>query len=155
MLYFWQCLKASSRVVCKISNKLLLVQQSAISLVQLIRQIPVKESYERSDAFRKEIVHEFLVEGNSRRVDGISAATKRDYAGPRDRESVGLCASLLEELDVFCSAVVGVAGYRARGPICNFTWDGTESIPDGWSTAISSGCTFDLIAIRVYISMSF
>lgn len=75
MLYLGNSFKEHLSIVCEIRHKLLLVQESAISLIQRIRQVPMEEGHEGSDSLGEEIVYELLVEGNTRGVDGVVAST--------------------------------------------------------------------------------
>lgn len=107
-------LKAHLRIILEISNKLLLIQQATISIIQLARQIPVEERDKRDDVFSKEVVDEFLVEGDPGWVDGVVATAERNDPGPGDGEAVGFRTSLFEKCDVFGGAIVGIAGYGSR-----------------------------------------
>jgi hypothetical protein len=114
----------------KIRNKLFLIQRSSISLVQLIRQIPMKQCHERGDPFSEQIINKLLVERNTSRVYRIVTSTEGNDPGPGDGETVRLGAGEFQESDVFGCAVVGVASYGSRGAICDFPGALAEGVPD-------------------------
>lgn len=141
-------LEQDARVVGKVGHKLLLVQHAEVALVKLIGQIPVEERDHGSDARVEEVVDELDVVVQSLLVDGVVAATEWDHARPGDGEAVGLCAGLLQELDVLRNAVVRVAGHITRAAASDLAWDLAEGVPDGGATAISIWSTLNLVARR-------
>ena len=130
----------------KIRYKLLLIQQPTISLIQSIRQIPMEQRHERRNPLRKQIIYKFLIERDTSKVDRVVTSANGDDATPRDGEAVGFCASKLEERDIFCSTVVGVAGNVAGAAVSDFAWDFAECVPYRRPTAVGFGSTFDLVA---------
>lgn len=74
--------KDHTSVAGKISDELLLVQETAVALVQLIGQVPVEESDQGLDARLEEIIYELDVVLQTLLVDGVVAASEGDDAGP-------------------------------------------------------------------------
>jgi hypothetical protein len=130
----------------KIRHKLLLIQQSTVSLIQSIRQIPVEQRHERRNPLRKQIIYKFLIERDTSRVDRVVTSANGDDTTPGDGEAIGFCASKLEERNVFCSAVVGVAGNVAGAAVSDFAGDFAECVPDRGATAVGFRSAFDLVA---------
>ena len=77
-----QSVEDDTRVVCIISDKFLLVQHAAISLVELVGQIPVEEGDHGRDSCGEEVVHQLDVVLEALLVDGIVTAAKGDDTGP-------------------------------------------------------------------------
>lgn len=134
-----------------IRHELVFVQHPTISCIYAFGKIPVEERNKRLDSCSKQIIYEFFVEGNSSRVDWVIASSDWNDPRPGDGESVGLRASTLEELDVFCRPVVRIAGDVSGRCICNFSWDFAECIPDRGASAILCGGSFNLVAVYVSI----
>lgn len=146
-------LEQDTRVVGKVSHELLLVQHAEVALVKLIREIPVEERDHGGDARIEEVVDELDVVVQALLVDGVVASTEWDHARPGDGKAVGLCAGLLQELNVLRNAVVGIAGHITRAAASNLAWDLAEGVPDGGATAVSIWSTLNLVA-RYLISIN-
>ena len=73
-------LEHDSGVVGIISNEVLLVQETSISFVEFIRQIPVEESDERDDAGGEKIIDHFDVKLEASLVDRVITTSQRDDA---------------------------------------------------------------------------
>jgi hypothetical protein len=113
----------------------------------------VEESDHGGDAGIEEVVDELDVVVQTLLVDGVVAATEGNNARPGDGEAVGLCAGLLQELNILRNAVVGVASDITRAAASDLAWDLAEGVPDGWPTAVSIRSTLNLVARRLLVSM--
>lgn len=71
-----------TRVADKVSNELLLVQKTAVALVQLIRHVPMEESDQGRDARLEQVIHKLDVVLQALWVDGVVAASEGNDAGP-------------------------------------------------------------------------
>jgi hypothetical protein len=142
-------LEEDAGVVGEVGDELLLVQHAEVALVQLIWEIPVEESDHGDDAGIEEVVNELDVVVQALLVDGVVAASEWDHARPGNGKAVGLCAGLLQELNVLRDAVVGVAGDISRAAASDLAWDLAEGVPDGRATAISVWGTLNLVARRL------
>lgn len=74
MLDLGNSVKQRPRIMREIGHKLLLIQQSTISLIQRIGQVPMEQCHKGSDAFCEQVIYEFLVESYASRVYGVVAA---------------------------------------------------------------------------------
>lgn len=146
-------LEQNARVVSEIGHELLLVQHAEIALVKLIGKIPVEERDHGGNAGIEEVVYELDVVVQALLVDGVVASTEWDHARPGDGEAVGLCAGLLQELNVLRNAVVGVTGHITRAAASDLAWDLAEGVPDGGATAVSIWSALNLVA-RFLISIN-
>lgn len=70
-----KALKCDAGKVCVVGHKLVLVERSAVSLKQLVGQIPVIQGDEGLDSSGVEIVDEFGVKVYSLLIDGVISAT--------------------------------------------------------------------------------
>jgi len=138
-------LEHDTGIVLKIEGELCPVQQTAVTLVESIGEIPVVEGDEGSDAGLEEVVDELDIVVNTLLVDGIVAATEGDDSGPREGEAVASDAQRLEEIDILLGTVIRVASYGAGAAIGDLAGNLAEGIPDGRATAISLGRAFDLV----------
>ncbi len=109
----------------------------------------MEQRHKGNYTFRQQIIDELLVKCYAGGVYGIVSASERNNTRPGDREAVRLGTCEFEECDIFCGAVVRVAGYISRGAIGDLPGDCTEGVPDGGATAICGGGTFNLVAITV------
>jgi hypothetical protein len=82
---------------------------------------------------------------NTSLVNGVAAATEGDDARPRERETVGLRAEVLEQGNVLGGAVVRVTGGLARRPVGDLARNLGEGIPDRRATAVLFNGAFDLV----------
>lgn len=140
-------------IILKILDELVLVQHAAISFMQIIWQIPVEEGYERLDARCTEIVNKLDIVLDALFVYGVVAATEWNDARPRQREAVGLGASLLQEGNVLICAVVGVASDITRISTSNLAWNATKSVPDGVCAAVVMRRALDLVTTGSTLSL--
>lgn len=69
-------------VVGKISHKLVPVERAAVSLPELIRQVPVIKGDEWLDSCRMQVINELRIELNSLLVDGVVSASTRYDSWP-------------------------------------------------------------------------
>lgn len=106
-------LEADPGIVFVVLYELILVQESAVSLVQLVGKIPVEERYKRLDACSTEVVDKLDIMLHALFVYGVVAAAERDDTRPREREAIRLGARLLQELNVLRGAMVRVARHVA------------------------------------------
>jgi phosphohistidine swiveling domain-containing protein len=89
-----QCLTRSpyrskqARVAQVVGDEALLVQQAAVPLVQLERQVPVVQGDEGRDAEPEALVDHVVVELEALLADRVVGAAERDDARPRDGEAV-------------------------------------------------------------------
>lgn len=69
------CLEQNARVVFKVLDELILVQEAAVPLVELVWQVPVKQRDQRRDARSEQVVDELDVVLEACLVDGIIATS--------------------------------------------------------------------------------
>lgn len=141
--------KESLGVMPKILDKFLLVQHTAISLVQSIRQIPMKQGDHRCDTRSQKIIDKLHIESQASRIYGVFASTEWNDSRPRDRESVCFCAGELEKSNILGGAVVGVAGYVAAATVGDFAGDFAKGIPNGGAAAVGFWSSFDLVTAGI------
>src|SRR5882672_3107451 len=103
-------------------------------LLQGLRQVPVIQRHERTNAGAERCVHESPVIVEALRIGG--AATARLNPRPGDGESVALEIELCEKRDVLRIAVVAVAGNIAVIVVQNPAGCVRKSIPDRLTLAI-------------------
>lgn len=72
----------NASVVREIGHKLLLVEEAAVPLLQLKRQVPVEESDQRRDSCCKKVVYQVDVVLESFLVDWVVSSAQRDDTGP-------------------------------------------------------------------------
>jgi hypothetical protein len=140
-----ESLETHPGVVLVILHKLVLVQHAPISLVQVVREIPMKQRYHGLDACGTEIVDQLDVVLQTFIVDGVVAAAERYDAGPREGKAVRFCANILQEGNVLVSAVVGIACNFSGFSACYLARDAAERVPNGIGTAIFMRRAFDLV----------
>jgi hypothetical protein len=105
----------------------------------------VEQGDEGRDARVGEVIDELDVVVDTRLVNGVVPAAEGDDSAPREGESVGGGAELLEEGDVLAGAVVRVAGYGAGAAVGDLAGDGAECVPDGGAAAVFFTGAFDLV----------
>ena len=125
-----QCGEHDLGIVCKIRHKLLLVQETTISFVQLIRQIPVEQGDKRHNTGIEQVVDEFDIVLETLFVDGVISPTKWNYSRPRNGKSVDFGAEFFQQFNVLVGAVVRVTSDITRGTTSNFARDLGKGIPD-------------------------
>jgi len=145
VLHLGKSLEHGPGVVLKVKGKLLAVKKTTISLVQTIGEIPMEQCDEGRNSRVGEVIDELDVMVDTRLVDGVVPAAEGDDSAPRDGESVGGGAELLEEGDVLAGAVVRVAGYGAGAAVGDLAGDGAEGVPDGGATTVFFTGAFDLV----------
>ena len=111
-------------------NFVTFVEETAVFLVQVVRQIPVVKRNNRDDTSLNQIVHELDIVIHSLLVHGIVSSAKRDNSWPGDAESVGLCAKGFQQSDVLGCSMVGIAGRTAIGPVADLAGSIGECVPD-------------------------
>lgn len=84
-----ESLKAHPRIPLEIALGFLEVQPTTIALVEALRQVPVVEGYPWRDTPSKEPIDQLVIERDTSLIDRVVPASKRNYAGPREREPVG------------------------------------------------------------------
>lgn len=136
VLHLGKALKADTGIVLEVKGELLTVEKTTIALLELIRNVPVKQSDEGSDASGEEVVTELAVVVKTGLVDGVVAATLGDDARPAQREAVCLRAAFLEKGNILRGAVVGVTRGHTGAAVSDLAGNGSECIPNGWATAI-------------------
>ena len=151
----------------EIGHKLLFVEQSTISPVQLIWKIPMEERDHGRYPGRDQIIHEVDVESQSLFVDWILASPERDdprpsisthYSSnshhtqsteksllPRQRKPIRLRPARLQQLDVFRRSMVRVACHISGTAVRNLSRDLAEGVPDRRTSSVSLWRTFDLV----------
>ena len=73
-------------VVSKVSNELLLVEETAVTLVQLIGEVPMVEGHQRGNACGMQVVDEFDIMLDTLFIDRIVTASEGDDTRPGYRE---------------------------------------------------------------------
>jgi hypothetical protein len=139
-------LEHDASVVLEIQGELLLVQETTISLLERIWEIPVVQSDERCDSSCEKVINELDIVVDTSLVDGVVTATQRDDSGPGDGEAVGLSTERLQQLDILSCSVVRITGNCSRGIISDLARNCTERIPDRGSTAILFRGTLNLVS---------
>lgn len=83
MLHFRpERIEDNPRVVGKVRHKFLLVQEPAIPLLQLERQVPVEKRDQWRDPRSVQVVHELDIVLEALLVDRVVASAERDDARP-------------------------------------------------------------------------
>ena len=106
-------LEHDARVLLVVKRELMAVQEAAVSFVEPIREIPVKESDEGDDSSLDKVVNELDVVVNTGLVHRVVAATNGDNSRPRDGETVRGSAKLFQKSNVLVGAIVGIASNSA------------------------------------------
>jgi hypothetical protein len=75
-------LETYPRIVLKVLDKLVLVQQAAVALVEVVGQVPVEEGDEGLDARRTQVFGKLNVVLDALVVDGVVAAAEGDDTRP-------------------------------------------------------------------------
>lgn len=141
-----QCGEHDLGIVGKIRRKLVLVQETAISFVKLIGQVPMEQGDKRHNAGVEQVVDKLDIVFKTLFVDGVISATEGNDSRPGDGKSVDFGAEFLEQLNVLVGAVVGITSDIARGTTGDFAGDLGKGIPDGRPSTIGGGSAFNLVA---------
>src|SRR5580765_41220 len=115
----------------------------AARVLECLRRIPVEERRERLDAVRKQLVHESIVEVESRRVD-LPAPLRHD-ARPRDREAERVEPELSHQRDVVAVAVVEVARDLPGVAVADLSGRRAEPVPYAFASSVLVCRTLDLV----------
>lgn len=144
-------LKDDTGVVFKIQRKLLAAAETAIALLKLLGNVPVREGDEGSDASVEEVIDKLSIMVNAGLVDRIVATTERDDARPGEGEAVSLGSKRLQQGNVFLGAVIRVASSDTRGTVGNLPGLVAKGVPDGWCASILVDGALNLIAAEAML----
>ena len=140
-----EVLRNVTRVVGECLRRVARLPAAAVVL-QRLRQIPVIQSRERLDAVREELVDQPVVEVEALRVRRAGALRK--HPRPGDRESIGLDAQRLHQLDVLLVAMVVVVGDVTGSARVRLARRVRESVPDRRRAPVLGRGAFHLIRGR-------
>src|SRR5829696_8629660 len=116
---------------------------AAEAILQRLRQVPVIQRRKRRDAVRQQLVDKAVVEIEAFWVR--RAGPLREDARPGNRESIGLCAQRLHQLDVFLEQAIMVGRGIPVAAIGYGPGRVRETVPDRWAAAILVYGSLDLI----------
>src|SRR5215475_4944652 len=101
------------------------------------------ERRKRLNAVREQLIHQAIVEIEAFRVWRAGAFWKD--ARPGNRESIGLCAQRLHQLNVFLVAMIVIGCGIAVAAIGDCSRLATKAVPDRRATAVFVYGALDLI----------
>lgn len=103
-------LKADTSVVGIVSDELLFVEETAVALHQIVRQIPVEQCDERLNAGLVQIIEEFGVELQALLVHRIISTTQRNDTRPEKVVARGS-----DILVLFIESIKGIVSTKGEG----------------------------------------
>ena len=121
-------------------------RRPAAGVLERLRQVPVVQGHSRGDPPREQGVHEPVVEGEPRGVDG-PAAVGLD-PGPGDREPVGAQVQRGHEVHVLGVPVVVVGRHVPGVPAQDPAGGVAEGVPDRGAATVLSRGALDLVGRR-------
>ena len=118
----------------------------AETVLQRLRQVPMVQRHIRRDAVRQQFVQQPIIEVETLRVR--RAVPVRKHARPRNRETIGLDAQILDQANVFLVAMIVIVGLIGIAAVFDLARLMGESIPDRAAASVFKHGALDLIGGR-------
>ena len=118
----------------------------AAPVLQDLGQIPVVQRDEGGDAPLQQVVDQSLVEVQTLGIDG--SGTAGNHPGPRDRESIGVDAEGLEQIEIGAPTMVVITGHIPGVTAVDGARHPREGVPDRRRPAVDIMGALDLVRRR-------